>query len=589
MDPKKMRALLELGWRRKGAAKVMEAPIQKDTNKEDDTEERPTAENLHNLDNQDLTSDHFTSIRLGLSKCRAKHAKCNKTRGLYLPSRLIDVGSSHQDPRLVLREEVEDRSYATLSHRWGVAKHITTTTASLPDHRDSIPMDSLSDVFKRAVLITRELGLRYLWIDSLCILQDSALDWEQESAEMGSIFASSTITIGNIGPYDGLGQRERYDPYDGLGQTRKYNPFDLSVGSGSINLVYRKYRDLGCDTGQLEGRAWIAQERICASATLYCGGTRSWWECRTWLKTIGSLKFDSGDYEDGPETHWPVKFRPIIHFIANALTSERQTGPSTAQNQKAGSDLLSDTTSRHSATRTWMEVVEYYSHQELTFGTDRLPALSGLAKIFHKVIDDRYLAGHWLSQLHYSLLWHVPPGGYSLSRPEASSFLAPSWSWASHLFPVAHMQWERLAVNKCYLEVLDHQVKTADSNPFGRITKDSQPSLRLRGPLVQAKLVLREKSGFYSLQVGDDVVQWPRFDPSFHFESQRKRMLGDVSLLLALRGNQSNIAVALILVRLQEDAQSGFYHRIGLVDWDSERGRKDPFTTDTAVVDISLI
>jgi hypothetical protein len=147
MDREKMRTLLKFGWRRKGAAKVTGGPIQ---------EERPTAENLDNLDEQNLTPHQIAIIRYELSWCREKHAKCNKTRGLHLPSRLIDVGSSHQDPRLVLREEVEDPSYATLSHRWGAAKHITTTTASLVDHMDSIPMDSLSDVFKRAVLITRQ-------------------------------------------------------------------------------------------------------------------------------------------------------------------------------------------------------------------------------------------------------------------------------------------------------------------------------------------------------------------------------------------------------------------------------------------------
>lgn len=269
----------------------------------------------------------------------------------------------------------------------------------------------------------------------------------------------------------------------------------------------------------------------------------------------------------------------MIHFIANALTDKHSPA---AQDENSGSDILSNIPS---ATRTWTEVVEYYSSQELTFETDRLPALSGLASIFHKAISDKYLAGLWLAQLQYSLLWYVPSGGYSISRPEASSFLAPSWSWASHLCPVAHIQWERFAVNTSYLEVLDHQVKAADRNPFGRISQDPQPSLKLRGPLVQATLALREKSGFHSLLVGDDEVQWPRFDPPFHFEAQRGEMNGEVSLLLALRGNESDIAVALVL----QENESGFYRRIGLVDWDCERGRRDPLTADTAVSSLTNV
>lgn len=183
MNPVK-RILLKFGGRRK------EVFVQETPTKEDPTQ------NPDNLDDENFTSDDLNTIRLGLLMCRENHINCNKTRGIYLPTRLVDVGSSHHDPRLVLHEEVKDQSYASLSHRWGKFKHQITTTINLANHMESISMDSLSDTFQRAIIITRGLGLRCLWIDSLCIIQDSNLDRERESVDRESFSRTQLSRLG---------------------------------------------------------------------------------------------------------------------------------------------------------------------------------------------------------------------------------------------------------------------------------------------------------------------------------------------------------------------------------------------------------
>jgi hypothetical protein len=83
--------------------------------------------------------------------------------------------------------------YAALSHCWGLYPLLTTTTSNISSHssrppgRSGIPLSSLPRTFRDAILIKRALGLRYLWIDSLCIIQDSDVDWEREWALMGEI------------------------------------------------------------------------------------------------------------------------------------------------------------------------------------------------------------------------------------------------------------------------------------------------------------------------------------------------------------------------------------------------------------------
>jgi hypothetical protein len=85
--------------------------------------------------------------------------------------------------------------YATLSHRWGGTQHLQTTMETLDIRRKSIPLSSMNQTFKDAVKVTRSLELQYLWIDSFCIIQDSPLDWLQESAKMFFVYSNATVNI----------------------------------------------------------------------------------------------------------------------------------------------------------------------------------------------------------------------------------------------------------------------------------------------------------------------------------------------------------------------------------------------------------
>lgn len=89
----------------------------------------------------------------------------------------------------------EKESYICLSHCWGDFQPIRTTTTNIEDHKKSIPWQFLPQTFQDAIDLTRFLSIRYLWIDSLCIIQDDRDDWAKESAAMASVYGNSYLTI----------------------------------------------------------------------------------------------------------------------------------------------------------------------------------------------------------------------------------------------------------------------------------------------------------------------------------------------------------------------------------------------------------
>jgi hypothetical protein len=133
-----------------------------------------------------------------------KHTACRSSSksSISAPKRLLDVGRATSPIHLI---DTQGRSfqYAALSHCWGSSPRLTTTKSNWAKLAVNVSFSALPPLFQDAVIITRQLGLRYIWIDSLCIIQDSLRDWESESSKMGSIYQNSYITISATNSGDG--------------------------------------------------------------------------------------------------------------------------------------------------------------------------------------------------------------------------------------------------------------------------------------------------------------------------------------------------------------------------------------------------
>lgn len=128
-----------------------------------------------------------------LADCVSSHSSCNAATPTQTPTRVVHVGATINEVRVCYAANIPKLRYATLSHCWGAIKFEVLQTGNLEQFKLSIPPAALSQTFKDAIHIARELGIAYIWIDSLCIVQDDPDDWRRESKMMGGIYGGSVI------------------------------------------------------------------------------------------------------------------------------------------------------------------------------------------------------------------------------------------------------------------------------------------------------------------------------------------------------------------------------------------------------------
>lgn len=326
-----------------------------------------------------------------------------------LPTRLIDVGGPDGSRGPFLYESANELgTYVTLSHCWGKTPTLTTKTTTLRDRKNGIEFSTLSNNFRDAVTITRKLGLQYLWIDALCIIQDSSDDWQRESSRMGEVYRNSLFTISATGAKDshrGCFQKRPAPPLEAV-------KIDCRLADGSGCKIYFRLQTDHSDTasfyddGQaapLNDRAWCLQERLLSRRTLHYGKEQMFWECHK-LSLL----------EDGSQCEgWSWKKRGFDVMRTCNLNQLSQ-----ARADETMGAVYTD----------WRSTVKRYTARSLTRDTDKLPGLSGVATLIQRFTGDQYLAGIWRKDLPHELMWSSSLGS-PLRRP--AGYRAPSWAWAS--------------------------------------------------------------------------------------------------------------------------------------------------------------
>jgi hypothetical protein len=228
-----------------------------------------------------------------IENCRANHPKCNtETKENWLPDRVLDVGTlSSPSLRLHITSESSLRSpYTTLSHCWGSLEIKKLRMANLNQFIEGIDISELTKTFQHAIQITRRLNIRFLWIDSLCIIQDSKEDWLKESVVMGEIYQHGYCNIAATAAPDGrTGCFLERNPL--LAQ-----PFRVHIDSypgprsksGVYSLAPRVFWEQGLLQAPLLQRAWVVQERTLAPRVLHFGKGQLFWECHELVSHFSS-------------------------------------------------------------------------------------------------------------------------------------------------------------------------------------------------------------------------------------------------------------------------------------------------------------
>lgn len=157
--------------------------------------------------NRDSSSNRsFAKIRSWLSNCEAVHPKCSSAP-TPLPTRVIDVGDPDGGtPCRVYETQREFGHYMALSHCWGPPELIfKTTVQAFGNNKTQLPWGRLSKTLREAIEVTRRLGIRYIWIDSLCVLQVDEDHWNREAANMGNIYKNAYLTLAATASSSGMG------------------------------------------------------------------------------------------------------------------------------------------------------------------------------------------------------------------------------------------------------------------------------------------------------------------------------------------------------------------------------------------------
>ena len=365
-------------------------------------------------------------ISLWMGECLTSHTKCFEMQTIaatrnILPRRLLDLALHAEFVKLEPSEPLPLHTvYVTLSHSWGGQCKTTVTASNLATLQAGIRLSTLPKTFRDAVLLTRSLGFRYLWIDALCIIQDSNQEWSHEASLMGDIYANSFLTISATNSPDSEG---------GLYHSR--NPLSVwpcriktTWGCFPVNKLVLKVPGWERERAMepLRSRGWAFQERLLSKRTIHLSRDQVRWECHC---LAASEVYPSGLDDDDIGIHG-VPTKNVISLLKDENSSPQVL---------------------------WERIREEYSEKHLTVATDKLAAFSGVARMVHKVLKrpkEDYIAGLWRPELFTELLWKkfsenhikVTKGTHS------SQYIAPSWSWASFDGPI----WD---LNRAY-DVWDH-------------------------------------------------------------------------------------------------------------------------------------
>jgi len=382
-----------------------------------------------------ISPEHWAGAgKAWLSTCISSHEDCQAPIEGPLPSRVIEI-LDDENIRLVLGVHELDSFYVTLSYCWGGPQEIALTEETIAEKQKGFKITSLPATLKDAITVTRELGIKYIWIDSLCIIQDSNADVLRELPRMAGYYANSYLTIsastskctssflssngecknhpGSTIPKDlvPLGllispEFEVVSQQDG-GTDRIGTRFSKDIVDW---VLVRKEHPYFLSWEPIYKRGWTFQERVLSPRNLLFGG-RLVWQCHSTQDSFGGVTSWDDDASN-------VDHRMIGRLFSNAQNKQKQ------QEAPAGAQ-----TANKEPYDVWYKSVEEYTRRELSVSNDKLPAISALAQVFQDLTGDEYLAGIWRGDFLRGLLWSTYPT-LTLSKP--TLWRAPSWSWVSN-------------------------------------------------------------------------------------------------------------------------------------------------------------
>ena len=368
-----------------------------------------------------------------IDNCKHSHRRCMMPQKVHRPKRLLQCLPNGFVRLVETQSLTQPCGYIALSYCWGDGKAVSKTTeATLERHQRGIPGKDLPRLFQEAVALVRGLDtpgldIAYLWIDSLCIIQDSKKDMDEELVKMSDIFRGAFVVFVAASAPSPSNSLLRVKPQSGQSHTWsapsviRYQEMDIEVKFRKRAWKAHLVPDAIFAT-PTDARAWCFQEKLLASCCLIFHDEVVW-ECRSCCQCEcgGEQKYFSEWKEGGPDSLTMYRYKQ--NLLPLAQHEPLQLGGTLK--------YFADAKAVYSF---WENAVQSYSHGALSFKTDRLPAISAVASIVAEATGDLYLAGLWRNDLLAGLGWNAHPFADKHLKDDPrphQEYTAPTWSWAS--------------------------------------------------------------------------------------------------------------------------------------------------------------
>lgn len=327
-----------------------------------------------------------TLYRRWLHDCASEHPACPDTTSAPLPTRVLDVrsGSATGDVKLKCTNH-ERGDFIALSYCWGGVVPLRTLSTNFASRIERIRWHDLPRTFQDVVQLARQLEIPYIWIDALCIIQDSAEDWATESAKMAEIYGNASIVgIAAAAPSPNTG-------FLGMRENHVWEQVTFGPPADERCLLLRETceHSANMDPGSklaVSDRGWCLQERLMGQRTLIFRQEEVVWECRQ------GYRCECSSAENGYQS------LPVYQNRGSVLPTPQRYPRDTSTNLFESCSQAYDF---------WRNAIQEYTQRLMTKATDRLPAISALTKVIGEDTGDEYIAGLWKNDILHGLLWTV--------------------------------------------------------------------------------------------------------------------------------------------------------------------------------------
>jgi hypothetical protein len=348
------------------------------------------------------------------------------------------------------------------------------------------------------------LYIQYIWIDTMCIYQGSKDDWAKESTRMSTVYRNGTINIAATVAQDGRAgcfPRRNSTPKSCVVQTA-WNDFKNGRFGVYIDRIWPLFKAENKSLPLLS-RGWVLQEMLLAPRVLHLAGSQLVWECRT-VDACEEAAFgvQTAEFQHIPSAKWKA--------FAGARGQDCVTCAAVGTASKSSGSKNSGPEQRD-IREFWREILRDYTGKSFTYHTDKLVALSGIARLMANSLGPEYYAGLWGRTMASELCWEVVRSDARVERPgipedlppRPSPYRAPSWSWACL---------EERILGCLYgdprVDILDCHVQTATDDMMGAVTGGT---LRVCGRLLPLEIQLDGKSEKDCFSVLCNGLRWTFF------------------------------------------------------------------------------